>query len=96
MKRKAQGAIEYLFMIAAALVIILIVVRQLRNKGKSAGSQADISAKQSKVISLVQQYNNSKVWQAIGQNYEDCVNKGTHCDDVIKWFQDNHYNVTSS
>jgi len=38
MKRKAQGAIEYLFMIAAALVIILIVVRQLRNRGgKAAG-----------------------------------------------------------
>ncbi|WP_297498204.1 class III signal peptide-containing protein [Thermococcus sp.] len=40
MKRKAQGAIEYLFMIAAALVIILIVVRQLRNKGSSAENTA--------------------------------------------------------
>ena len=40
MKRKAQGAIEYLFMIAAALVIILIVVRQLRGKGNSAKSTA--------------------------------------------------------
>ncbi|WP_297438311.1 class III signal peptide-containing protein [Thermococcus sp.] len=36
MKRKAQGAIEYLFMIAAALIIILIVVRQLRGRTKSA------------------------------------------------------------
>ena len=96
MKRKAQGAIEYLFMIAAALVIILIVVRQLRNKGKSAGSQADISAKQSKVISLVQQYNNSDVWKAIGTDYNNCVNKGTDCDKVIQWFQKNGYNVTSS
>ena len=41
MKRKAQGAIEYLFMIAAALVIILIVVRQLKNKGSSAKSTAN-------------------------------------------------------
>jgi len=40
MKRKAQGAIEYLFMIAAALVIILIVVRQLRGKGSSAQQTA--------------------------------------------------------
>ena len=40
MKRKAQGAIEYLFMIAAALVIILIVVRQLRGKGNSAKTTA--------------------------------------------------------
>ncbi|WP_010477840.1 class III signal peptide-containing protein [Thermococcus zilligii] len=36
MKRKAQGAIEYLFMIAAALVIILIVVRQLQGRGETA------------------------------------------------------------
>lgn len=40
MKRKAQGAIEYLFMIAAALVIILIVVRQLQGKGESAKETA--------------------------------------------------------
>ncbi len=40
MKRKAQGAIEYLFMIAAALVIVLIVVRQLRGKGSSAEQTA--------------------------------------------------------
>ena len=36
MKRKAQGAIEYLFMIAAALIIILIVVRQLQGRTKTA------------------------------------------------------------
>jgi len=36
MKRKAQGAIEYLFMIAAALIIILIVVRQLRGRTETA------------------------------------------------------------
>lgn len=37
MKRKAQGAIEYLFMIAAALVIVLIVWRQINNRGQKAG-----------------------------------------------------------
>ncbi len=47
MKRKAQGAIEYLFMIAAALVIVLIVVRQLRGKGTSAEQTA--SAAESKI-----------------------------------------------
>ena len=41
MMRKAQGAIEYLFMIAAALVIILIVVRQLQNRGKTASTTAN-------------------------------------------------------
>ncbi|AHL22042.1 class III signal peptide-containing protein [Thermococcus nautili] len=40
MMRKAQGAIEYLFMIAAALVIILIVVKQLQNKGDTAKNVA--------------------------------------------------------
>ncbi|MDV3104771.1 class III signal peptide-containing protein [Thermococcus waiotapuensis] len=38
MKRKAQGAIEYLFMIAAALIIIAIVIRYLRSAGQSTGS----------------------------------------------------------
>ena len=37
MKRKAQGAIEYLFMMAAVLVIILIVWRQISNRGQKAG-----------------------------------------------------------
>ncbi|CAI1493910.1 conserved protein of unknown function [Thermococcus nautili] len=40
MMRKAQGAIEYLFMIAAALVIILIVVRQLQGRGQTAKETA--------------------------------------------------------
>ncbi|NJE42278.1 class III signal peptide-containing protein [Thermococcus sp. GR7] len=48
MKRKAQGAIEYLFMIAAALIIILIVVRQLQSRGSTAsqtieGAETEIS-----------------------------------------------------
>lgn len=41
MKRKAQGAIEYLFMIAAALIIVAVVIRYLRATGSTAGSQAN-------------------------------------------------------
>ncbi|AIF69156.1 hypothetical protein PAP_03680 [Palaeococcus pacificus DY20341] len=41
MKRKAQGAIEYLFMIAAALIIVAVVIRYLRSTGSSAGTQAE-------------------------------------------------------
>lgn len=37
MKRKAQGAIEYLFMIAAALIIIAVVIRYLRSSGQKTG-----------------------------------------------------------
>jgi len=56
MKRKAQGAIEYLFMIAAALIIILIVVRQLRGRGSTASStiqsaEGNISSELSSMMS---------------------------------------------
>ena len=38
MKRKAQGAIEYLFMIAAALIIVAIAIKYLKSSGESTGS----------------------------------------------------------
>jgi len=41
MKRKAQGAIEYLFMIAAALIIVAVVIKYLKSSGSTAGSQAN-------------------------------------------------------
>ncbi|MCD6558804.1 MAG: class III signal peptide-containing protein [Palaeococcus sp.] len=44
MKRKAQGAIEYLFMIAAALIIVAIVIKYLRNTGTSTGEVVNQSA----------------------------------------------------
>ncbi|WP_456326844.1 class III signal peptide-containing protein [Palaeococcus sp. (in: euryarchaeotes)] len=49
MKRKAQGAIEYLFMIAAALIIVAIVIRYLRTSGGSTGET--ISSGQSAITS---------------------------------------------
>ena len=56
MKRKAQGAIEYLFMIAAALIIIAIVIRYLKTSGKGTGSaissgQSAINSKLSEELS---------------------------------------------
>ncbi|ASJ00923.1 class III signal peptide-containing protein [Thermococcus gorgonarius] len=51
MKRKAQGAIEYLFMIAAALIIIAVVIRYLRSSGQKTGE----------TISSGQEQLNSKV-----------------------------------
>lgn len=36
MRRRAQGALEYLFMVAAALIVILIVVKMLRSKTAAA------------------------------------------------------------
>ncbi|NJE07779.1 class III signal peptide-containing protein [Thermococcus sp. M39] len=53
MRRKAQGAIEYLFMIAAALIIIAIVLKYLRGAGESTGEVVNQSA--SKLTELVNQ-----------------------------------------
>lgn len=36
MKRRAQGALEYLFMIAAALIIIFLAVRYLTRTSSTA------------------------------------------------------------
>lgn len=41
MKMKAQGAVEYLFMIAAALVVVLIVFRKLQSNINTASTQAE-------------------------------------------------------
>ena len=41
MKRKAQGAIEYLFMLAAALVIIVVVIKYIKATGETAGKGAN-------------------------------------------------------
>ena len=51
-RRKGQGAIEYLFMIAAALVIILIAVRYVGNAGSQASSQGDLAQLQSQVETI--------------------------------------------
>jgi len=51
MMRKAQGAIEYLFMIAAALIIVAVVIRYLKSSGQSTGET--ISAGQSQLNSAV-------------------------------------------
>ena len=46
MKRKAQGAIEYLFMIAAALIIVAIVIRYLRGSSSTAGETINSTKQQ--------------------------------------------------
>ena len=51
-RRKGQGAIEYLFMIAAALVIILIAVRYVSQSGSQATNQGDLAMLQSQVETI--------------------------------------------
>ena len=57
MMRKAQGAIEYLFMIAAALIIVAVVIRYLKGSASSTGST--ISQGQNKLNSAVNSALNS-------------------------------------
>lgn len=51
-RKKGQGAIEYLFMIAAALVIILIAVRYVSDAGSQASNQGDLAMLQSQVETI--------------------------------------------
>ncbi|NJE60967.1 class III signal peptide-containing protein [Thermococcus sp. 21S7] len=64
-RKKGQGAIEYLFMIAAALVIILIAVRYVSNSGQQASSQGDLAMFQSQAelvkSNLVAQYGSNEL-----------------------------------
>ena len=46
-RKKGQGALEYLFMIAAALIIIFVVVRYISSSGQQATGQSDIASLQS-------------------------------------------------
>lgn len=46
-RKKGQGALEYLFMIAAALIIIFVVVRYISGSTQQASQQGDIASLQS-------------------------------------------------
>ncbi|WP_054839989.1 class III signal peptide-containing protein [Thermococcus sp. JCM 11816] len=61
-RRKGQGAIEYLFMIAAALVIILIAVRYVSQSGSQAQQTADISQLQAQVEMVKTRLVGSGIW----------------------------------
>ncbi|MDK2854659.1 MAG: hypothetical protein PWQ92_1553 [Thermococcaceae archaeon] len=47
MSRKAQGSLEYLFMVAAALIIILVAVSHISSSGGRVAQQSDIASLQS-------------------------------------------------
>jgi len=46
MRRKAQGALEYLFMVAAVLIIVAIVVKYLRGAASTAGGTVESGVSQ--------------------------------------------------
>jgi uncharacterized protein (UPF0333 family) len=47
-RKKGQGALEYLFMVAAALIIIFVVVRYITGAGQEATGQIDLTILQNK------------------------------------------------
>ncbi|ACS90989.1 class III signal peptide-containing protein [Thermococcus sibiricus] len=60
-RKKGQGALEYLFMIAAALIIIFVVVRYISGAGQQATGTSDIAALQSQA-ELVKSSFQAKGW----------------------------------
>ena len=66
-RKKGQGALEYLFMIAAALIIIFVVVRYISGTGQQATSQSDIAALQSQA-ELVKSSFQAKGWWTADSN----------------------------
>lgn len=60
-RKKGQGALEYLFMIAAALIIIFVVVRYISGTGQQATSQGDLSVLQTQA-ELVKSSFDAKGW----------------------------------
>ena len=61
-RKKGQGAIEYLFMIAAALVIILIAVRYVGQSTGNASQQADIASLQSQAELIKSRLLANQIW----------------------------------
>ncbi|WP_175060049.1 class III signal peptide-containing protein [Thermococcus sp. 2319x1] len=66
-RKKGQGALEYLFMIAAALIIIFVVVRYISGTGQQATSQGDIAVLQSQA-ELVKSSFQAKGWWSDNTN----------------------------
>lgn len=56
--RRAQAAIEYLFMIAVALVIVLITIRLLRRTSQTAAEQIDRASEE--VLELLRNMTNNQ------------------------------------
>jgi hypothetical protein len=61
-RKKGQGALEYLFMVAAALIIIFVVVRHISGTGSQASSQVAIASLQSQAELAKSQLEVKDLW----------------------------------
>lgn len=85
---RGQGAVEYLFMIALVMVVVLLAVAVLNKPTtanlKSVSHSADFSGMQSQVELIAQKYNNSSWWELHKDSYNACI-KGdkSACEEIL-------------
>ena len=90
---KAQGAIEYMFMIAAVMVAVLLSISVLNHPTtdniKSTSHEADFSSIQTSVEMIAQKYNSSTWWDTHKDLYNSCM-KGDNaaCEAILKEYPD--------
>ncbi len=85
-RKKGQGALEYLFMIAAALIIIFVVVRYISGAGSQASQQSDIAALQSQAELAKSTLEAKDLWNSTHESwYTQCINNNneTACELLI-------------
>ena len=85
---RGQGAVEYLFMIALVMVVVLLAVAVLNKPTttnlKSVSHSADFTGMQSKVELIAQKYNSSSWWEAHKDAYNACINGDkSACEEII-------------
>lgn len=62
MAKKGQGALEYLFMIAVALLVIFLAVKYLGSTGNQVSSQSELAALQSQAELVRSQLKAQDLW----------------------------------
>ena len=93
-RKKGQGALEYLFMIAAALIIIFVVVRYIGQSSSQASEQGNIAQLQSQVELIKSQAQAQGLWNTTNTTlvglYQNCTQfaNATACNDIIDWWED--------
>ena len=86
---RAQSPIEYMFMIAAMLLIVLVTVKFLHDPTKghivTTGKQISSSEIMFRVETIVQKYNNTEWWEVWEDTYLSCVGGNvSECEKIVE------------
>ena len=89
MRLKAQGAVEYLLIIATSLVLVFLVISRTIHPQSGhvteMGKMSDLSGIQSKVELIAQKYNSSEWWGQYGNLYQRCMRgEKSACEEISK------------